>query len=94
MNDQQLNALLNYRQPLDDRAFRDQVMQRMATAQRQRRRIMWLFSLLGVLLTLAYAWVAFPAVAWPQLLTPVNGIMLFVTGGFVLWLWTETLTSD
>ena len=94
MSDPTLNDILSYQQPLDDQAFTEQLMQRLSAERRRRGRIMLTFILLGVLLTLAYLWLLIPLTVWSQLLTPMNGIMLFVTGAFVLWLWTETLTSD
>ena len=94
MSDPTLNDLLSYRQPLDDQEFTTQLMQRVQAEKRRRWRIMLTFIVLGVLLTLAYLWLLIPAAVWGTLLTPVNGIMLFVTGAFVLWLWTDTLASD
>lgn len=94
MNDPTLKDLLSYQQALDDQAFTTELMQRVKTDKRRRWRIMLTFIALGVLLTLAYLWLLIPVAVWSTLLTPINGIMLFVTGAFVLWLWTDTLASD
>jgi predicted nucleic acid-binding Zn ribbon protein len=94
MSDPTLNDVLSYQQPLDDQAFTQQLMRQLQAEKRRRRRIMLIFIVLGVLLTLAYLWSLLPTVVWATLLTPINGIMLFVTGAFVLWLWIDTLASD
>lgn len=93
MNDRFLNDLLAYHEPLDEAAFRQQLMQQLARNEARRRRIMAWFIGLGVLLSLVYVWWLLPSVVWSQLLTPINGLLLFGIGVFVIWLWTDALTS-
>ncbi|WP_223788008.1 hypothetical protein [Marinicella meishanensis] len=93
MNDQSIEDILAYHQPLDGAHFRQQLLQQLAVVQARRRRIMVWFCVLGVLLTLVYLWWMLPSLVWSQLFTPINGLLLFGIGVFVIWLWTDTLTS-
>ncbi len=94
MNDPLFEDLLAYKKPLDQVVFNQAVMQKIKTAQKKRKLIMSLFSLIGMLLTVTYLLTVLPAGIWQNLLTPVNGLLLASIGLFIIWLWTVELTSD
>lgn len=89
MNDPLLKDLLNYHQPLNDVDFSRQLLAKIKRAERQRRLIMWVFTLFGLCLSTLYLWSILPLDTWLHWLTPVNGLLLFGIGIFMIWLWTE-----
>ncbi len=93
MNDPLLKDLLNYHQPLNDVDFSRHLLVKIKRAERQRRLIMWAFTLLGLCLSTLYLWSILPLGTWVYWLTPVNGLLLFGIGIFVIWLWAEEMSS-
>ncbi len=93
MNDPVLKDLLNYHQPLNDAEFSRQLLAKITAAERQRRLIMWFFSVVGLVLSAVYLVSVSAVFSWTSLMTPVNGLLLFSIGLFVVWLWTDTLAS-
>lgn len=89
MTDPALKDLLAYHQPLHDSEFKRQVMNRIHAANRKRRLIMTLFTLLGLLVSAVYFWSVLSATTWPLLLTPVNGMLFFCVALLIFWLWTD-----
>ena len=93
MNDPLLKDLLCYHQPLNDAVFSHQLLAKIKVEERKRRWIMWVFTLLGLILSALYMWSVLPMGALTQLITPLNGLLLFSIGLFVVWLWVEELSS-
>lgn len=94
MNDPLIKDLLVYTKPLDQTGFNQAVMKKINAANKKRKLIMLLSSLIGVLLTVVYLVMVLPAGVGHRLLTPVSGLLLSSIGLFVIWLWTVELTSD
>ncbi len=93
MNDPILKDLLNYHQPLNDAEFGRQLMHRIKAAERKRRMIMWFFSVVGLILSTVYLVSVSSVISLTSLMTPINGLLLFSIGLFVVWLWTDPLAS-
>ncbi len=94
MTDPLLKDLLSYHHSLNDAEYNRQVMARIHAANRQRRLIVTLFTLLGVLISAVYFWSVLSATIWPHLLTPVNGMLFFCLGLLIFWLWTDDWAFD
>ncbi len=94
MTEPAIKELLSYHQPVNDRAFNQQVIAKIKAADRKRRMIMMLFTLFGLIASTAYLWLALTDVTPQNLLTPVNSLLLFSVGLFIVWLWTEDLASN
>ena len=94
MSDFYLNDLLAYKKTLDEAGFNQAVMDKIKLAHKKRMLIMFLFSLIGGLLTVVYLLSVFPTGIGQNLLTPVNGLLFSSIGLFVVWLWTVEMSSD
>lgn len=93
MTDPILKDLLAYHQPLDDQAFKSQVIAKIKANERQRRLTMLGFTLIGLLVSFIYLWSVLPVGVLHNLLTPLNGLLLSSIGLFIVWLWTEELAD-